>query len=338
MEALLIDEWLDDDAVLFIYDDASVSIARERVRELGREAELPTEVVESLVVVASELARNQLVHASGGRMAVRHVTRAGVRGLEIAAADRGGGILDPRTALEGRPRASGSLGVGLASVSELAFELDFDSRVGEGTCIWARKFAGSVPRRRQVGIYGRPHVGEPRSGDHGCFFRGETYLTVGVCDGLGHGALARAASSVALETFRESAERSPLEVIEACHQSLHRTRGAVMAVARVEEDAERIELASVGNIGTHVCGLRTCRRFCGSSFVLGAPQRVRKVHSETTPLARRELLVMFTDGVTSRLALEDELELLREHPVVIAQEVVRRFAREDDDALVLVAA
>jgi hypothetical protein len=46
--------------------------------------------------------------------------------------------------------------------------------------------------------------------------------------------------------------------------------------------------------------------------------------------------VLFSDGVRSRVDLAGELDLLREHPVVVAQRVVERFGRPDDDVLVLV--
>ena len=337
MEALLVDEWVDPATAIEMIDGASVALARERVRELGRERRLPAEVVEPMVLVASELGRNQLAHARGGRMEIRAVEREGIEGLEVVAADRGAGILDPTTAFEGRPRPSGSLGVGLASACDLAFEVDADVRLGEGTCIWARKFAGEVRRRRQIGIMGRPHPDERRSGDHACFRRSGTDLTVGVCDGLGHGAPAREASSAAFAAFRTAVARSPAEILEISHAALHRTRGVVMAVARIDEHTGALDVGSVGNIGVHVYGFRTGRRFGGSSFVLGAPQRVRKIREETATLEPHETLVMFTDGVTSRLALEDELDLFRRHPLVVAHQILERFARDDDDVLVLVA-
>jgi hypothetical protein len=48
------------------------------------------------------------------------------------------------------------------------------------------------------------------------------------------------------------------------------------------------------------------------------------------------MVVLFSDGIRSKLDLAGELDLLREHPAVIAQRVVERFARDDDDVLVMV--
>jgi hypothetical protein len=41
--------------------------------------------------------------------------------------------------------------------------------------------------------------------------------------------------------------------------------------------------------------------------------------------------------VASRAQISDQLMLLREHPVVIAQYLVEHFGREDDDVLAVVA-
>jgi hypothetical protein len=58
---------------------------------------------------------------------------------------------------------------------------------------------------------------------------------------------------------------------------------------------------------------------------------------ETAPVAADEVFVAFTDGVSSRASISDELALLREHPIVIAQYLVEHFGREDDDVLAVVA-
>lgn len=338
MEAILIGGWLARDGVVSVVDEASVSEARERVRRTGHEHAVPAGVVDAAVLIASELARNQLKHSRGGGLEVRHLSRSGVPGLEVLAFDRGPGLADPATALEGAGRDVGSLGVGLASVCALADEVDFDSRVGEGLCVLARKFASEVPRRREVGIYGRPIAGERESGDEAGFVRDDVGLTLAVCDGLGHGEQARVASTAAMAAFGANAARNPVEILDAAHVALAKTRGAVMTVARIDEQAGLIEVAGVGNVTAHVYGVRTARRFGGTSFVLGAPQRApQKIRTETAPIGPREAAVVFTDGVRSQLALEHELALLRERPVVIAQRVVERFARDGDDVLVLVA-
>ncbi len=338
METFLIDEWLGTEDAIPIADEAAISAARQKARDVARAQKLSAVDGARLATIASELAYNQLKHARYGQIAVRPITRGAHRGVEISAADRGEGIADPTRALQGAPRETGSLGAGLAALRELANEVDIDVRIREGTCIRARLFDGEAPRRREVGVYGRPYRDEPMSGDHACIFRGDDRLVVGVCDGLGHGPEARAAASAAMRVFVEHQTGTPQAIIEACHQALVPTRGAVMAVVSVHEaGAPNLELAAVGNITVQLAQPHAERRFGASSFVVGSPQRGWRTHVEASAMEAGEMLVIFTDGIESRASIDEDLALLREHPITIAHQLALRFARDGDDVLVLVA-
>jgi anti-sigma regulatory factor (Ser/Thr protein kinase) len=318
-----------------VIDEASVSLVRERVREESAAHGMGDVPAASMVNVASELAHNQLAHARGGVVLVRKAERGSEVGMEVVAADRGGGIADLARALEGSRSRPTSLGVGLSAVCELADEVDIDTRIGEGTCIWARKFGATAPRRARVGIFGRAFPGEPRSGDDAAFVRTSDRLRACLADGLGHGEAARLASARAVRLLTPDSGTEPDVFLLECDRQLARTRGAVMAAARLEATGE-LSVAGVGNVGTHVYGTGPSWRFGGSSYVLGTPGGVRRVAMERHPLRERDVLVMFSDGIRSRIDLTGELDLLREHPAIVAQRVVERFGREDDDVLVMV--
>jgi anti-sigma regulatory factor (Ser/Thr protein kinase) len=338
VEAFLIDEWLGTTDTIPILDEASVSAARQQVRAVAAEQKLSTIDAERLATVASELGHNQLKHARRGQIAVLPVTRGEHRGVEIVAADEGGGIQDPTRALAGEPQLTGSMGVGLSSARRMADEIDFDVRLREGTCIRARVWQPDAPRRRQVGVFGRPYRDEPRSGDHACVVREDDRLLVGICDGLGHGRPARVAAGAAMLVFAKHRGATPLAIIEECHRTLGPTRGAVMAVASVRErESSTLELAAVGNITVELVQPRATRRFGATSFVVGAQQRGWRAHVETTPVAPEEIFVGFTDGIASRASIHEELGLQRAHPIEIAQYLLEHFGREDDDVLVVVA-
>jgi anti-sigma regulatory factor (Ser/Thr protein kinase) len=163
---VLIRRWLGPDAQSIpIYDEASVSTARQRVRETGSQLNLGVELVESVALIASELTHNQLAHARQGYLVVRPLEREGIKGLEVTAADLGPGIARPAAAIQDQAaRTSGSLGAGLSAVCRIADEVDFDNRLAEGTCIVARKFetAGAADRWICSGCRRRPGA-RPRS-------------------------------------------------------------------------------------------------------------------------------------------------------------------------------
>lgn len=338
MEALLIDEWLRGLDPVYVIDEASLSMVRERIRGVAADGGVASEITDRALLVATELGRNHLRHARAGRVAVRALGRGEHRGLEVVAVDRGAGLLDVAGAIDAPPRSGGTLGVGVGSIRRLSSEVDFDVRVGEGTHVRARLFDAAAPRRREVGIYGRPHEEETVSGDHARVHRGDEALVLAVCDGLGHGPLAREASAMAMEVFDERPDEPPTEILEECHRRLGATRGVVMVVCRIVEEMSTLEMSSVGNVDVQLCAGRTARRFGGSSAVVGgrrgAPIRTR---AERAPFMLGELLIVTTDGISSKLSIDGDPALARAHPIVVAQRVVERFSRPNDDALVLVA-
>jgi serine phosphatase RsbU (regulator of sigma subunit) len=216
-------------------------------------------------------------------------------------------------------------------------ELDFDIRLGEGTCVWARKFAGPVPYRSEIAILGRPCEGETESGDDAAFVRQADALTIGVVDGLGHGILAHDVAAPTVALLRDRAELDPAAILHAVDDLLQHTRGAVMAVAHIDLRLRQIEHAAIGDVRTSTYQPRESRRFSSTAGILGAgDQRGRKYLVEREPMHDHEVIVMCSDGLTSRADISDELQLLRRHPIVIAAHLLEHFGRSNDDALVLV--
>src|SRR5579862_7921749 len=193
---VLIARWLGSDTQpIPIYDEASVSTARERVRDAGQQLNLDKKVVESVALIASELTHNQLAHARHGYFAVNPIERNGIKGLQVLAADLGPAIKSPRLALQDDNSTSGSLGAGLGAVCRVADEVVFDDRIDEGFCVIARKFEKpNMPRSCEIAIMGRPYPGEVISGDDAVFFESESTFMAAVADGMGHGHYAREAS------------------------------------------------------------------------------------------------------------------------------------------------
>jgi anti-sigma regulatory factor (Ser/Thr protein kinase) len=326
--------WLQGLSPIPMLDGASASLVREAVREVAAAQGLDAARSGAIVTAASELATNQLNHARGGAIAVRPVARGPVLGVEVIAADEGPGLADVAAALVGGVPSRTGLGVGLASARRLSAEMDVDVRVGEGSCFWIRSFAGAVFHRPEVGIYSTPHPDESLCGDDAAFVRGATDLRLAVADGLGHGPEARAAATVAIEAFLAATGDDLVATLEAAGRAATGSRGTVMSVVRATDDPRALAHAAVGNIVTHLARGRETARFTGTAAVLGgAGGRVRS-RVESAPLGPASVLAIFTDGLTGRLSIDDEL--LDLPAVSIAQRLHERFVRGNDDALVLV--
>jgi hypothetical protein len=186
----------------------------------------------------------------------------------------------------------------------------------------------------QIGVFGRPIAGERASGDHAAFVHVDDGVSFAVCDGLGHGAAARVSSSLAVRAFYKHLTEPSDHILDAVHGAVTGTRGTVMAAVHARGGA--VEAAVAGNITVQLVAPREERRFGGLSCVLGARGPLRLRPPESLPLAAGDVIVAFTDGIGSRTSIKEDLAVLREHPIVIAQRMIERHGN-DDDALVLVA-
>jgi serine/threonine-protein kinase RsbT len=110
-----------------------------RIRQAVRQhaVELGFNLVEQtkIVTAASELARNMLQYAGGGRVTIEGIDDVGRRGLRLIFEDEGPGIPDVELALRDGYSTRGGLGLGLSGARRLSNEFHIYSRPGEGTRI-----------------------------------------------------------------------------------------------------------------------------------------------------------------------------------------------------------
>ena len=123
-----------------IRSDADIVIARRRGRLLAERSGFSTTDQVLFTTAISELARNILLYARGGRIVLRQVRNYDTHGVMVIASDNGPGISDVARAMEPGYSTSSSLGLGLPGVKRLMDEMSIDTRVGLGTTITATKW------------------------------------------------------------------------------------------------------------------------------------------------------------------------------------------------------
>ena len=337
---VLIGRWLGSDTQFIpIYDEASVSTARQRVRDTGQELNLDKKVVESVALIASEVTHNQLSHARQGYFAVKPIERKGIKGIEIRAADLGPAIRKPQLAIQDDVSTAGSLGAGLGAVCRIADEVVFDNRIDEGFCIIARKFEKpDVPHACQVAIMGRPYPGEVISGDDAMFFETESTFIAAVADGMGHGHYAREASNRAMEGLNSKRDLDLEGIVIALNQELSGTHGCAISIIRLDKITGTAECVSLGDVHTHLYHLKDAHFFTPLPLVLAAGQfQKQRIRVERVQVQPGSVFLMFTDGLKTRTTLKGQLDVLRQPPIAIAEHLLENYSRSDDDALVLLA-
>jgi serine phosphatase RsbU (regulator of sigma subunit) len=186
---------------------------------------------------------------------------------------------------------------------------------------------------------GRPVPGEYTSGDRGIAVDIDGHAALfGVMDGLGHGPAAAAAALRAVEALTHARNERLEVLIQLCHRVLAGTRGAAMTLARVDFAADTLTWSGVGNVTANLLAKDAAGVRIRSSARLAAGivgYRIPEITpTQVIPLRAGDLLVIATDGIT-----EEHLDHLDFAATAtgIVEEILSKYAKESDDAMVLAA-
>jgi hypothetical protein len=151
-------------------------------------------------------------------------------------------------------------------------------------------------------------------------------------DVLGHGPEAHEQavqlSAMLLKWLSEASAPSPENSLAVLHEAARGTRGAVATVAWLDAQTLKGSVAGIGNVGCRLFGSDSRAVMFGDG-VLGS--RMRSQRPSHFVLQPRDVLVLFSDGVTDRFSNEYPTLTLDPAPA-IALNIVRRFGKGHDDA------
>ncbi len=181
-------------------------------------------------------------------------------------------------------------------------------------------------------------VCRPKDGQVVC---GDTYLIhpsddgklfVAVIDGLGGGEEAARAAELAKGVYVEHPSAPLQELIRRSHTATLHTRGAVVALMRLDERTRHVAYVGVGNIGTYVYTHQPIKPI-SKNGILGyrLPQLLELSYSYDVG----DVFVMFSDGVTSQFSQDARLDS-RQPPQALAEHILATYGKSIDDATVVV--
>ncbi len=323
---------LSDTARVLVADRSAIGTARTATRSLATTAGLDDHRTSEALIVASELATNLVSHAGGGSFAVR----AAPGSLTLLAWDGGPGIPDVPRAFDDGFSTAGTAGTGLGAVRRLADRVEVRSSREDGTIVAARlgPAPGAGPEHFRVDGLTVPLGGAGPCGDAWAAREDGDALLVLLADGLGHGPHAAEAALSAVACLERGEHGEPGALLEAVHEELHRTRGAAVAIARIEPGLGQVRFAGVGNVTGLVLGGGARRTMLNHNGIVG--RDVRRMQEVVYPLAPGSSIVLHTDGVRDGWDPVDHPGILREDPLLVAACVVRDGERGRDDTGVLV--
>jgi len=340
-----------------IADASSVAFARRGAGEAAQSIGLSETDAGRLALVVTEAATNILKHAGHGELLVRVDAGGQAAGVEVIALDAGPGINDLYRAFDDGRSTAGTAGTGLGAIKRLSDELSIYSQPGLGTVLRAvvrSKGQGGSPvlpaYGMDIGGICTPLRGEMVSGDAWSVESDQDGLTVTVADGLGHGPEAREAAVAALEVAYRRAGRAPATLMELAHGALRSTRGAAVAICRLDLVRSSLSFCGTGNISAVAFGTgrpltagerppsgpeaRESWQLTSRNGIVGHAMREAQQFDVAWP--RNALLVLHSDGVATRWSLSAYPGLHLQAAVIIAAVIYRDFSRRRDDATVVV--
>ncbi len=302
---------------------------------LAREAGLDLQRTADAGLAATELATNLWKHAKEGELHVSRLPDHHGPGIDVLSIDRGPGIASIAQCLKDGYSSSGTNGTGLGAISRCA-HFDAYSQPGKGTVILARiHVSGAEKNGMVVSFSGRPLAGEETSGDAWAVREQGVVSVFIVADGLGHGIRAAEASAEAISAFRTSTDTEPVLLLDRVHRALRGTRGAAVAIARVDRKERRVRYAGIGNISGAVIGTEKTQFMISHNGTAG--HETIRFQEFVYPFPHGAILIMHSDGLATSWNLSSYPGLETHHPAVIAGTLYRDSSRNRDDVCVIVA-
>jgi anti-sigma regulatory factor (Ser/Thr protein kinase) len=293
-------------------------------------------------IIATEIATNILRHAGTGSVLIQVLDDSVEPELEILGIDRGPGMADIDKCMRDGFSTGGTAGSGLGAVVRLSMTFDVFSVLGQGTVLLSRSTRTPAESRKaqarkstlEMGAICLAVAGEIECGDSWRIADGGAAVGIVVADGLGHGPAAAVASKAAVSAFVSNPFDPPASIMTAMHRATSGTRGAAAAGALLHPSGATVDYAGVGNIsGSVVTGGRQ-RGMVSHNGTLG--MQLLRTQQFEYPWPIDGLVVMHSDGLSARWNMELYPGLIQRHAAIIAGILYRDFARERDDATVIV--
>ena len=324
-----------------VHESSQVGAARRHAADLSTRMGFDAVAAGRLAIVVTELGNNLVQHAREGRLLLACSRPGEPRGIEVISLDSGPGIADVERCMTDGFSTGGTPGGGLGSVRRLSQGFGVFSKPGGGTVIVGRVAASSAARP-PAPAEALPELaglclaapGESVSGDSWAASLSRTRSRVIVADGLGHGPDAGAAADAAIAVFEAAPDSDPAEVLTQAHAALRGTRGAAVAIACCDAERDRVTLYGAGNISSRLISGTQDRSLMTQHGTVGL--QMRQVQPVAQAWPEHALLVLHSDGITTRWNLDDVPGLLRCSAIVVAAWILHTQRRGRDDATVVV--
>lgn len=171
------------------------------------------------------------------------------------------------------------------------------------------------------------------NGDIGFISVDEKQLFVGIVDGAGHGPEAHKIAQTSRDFLEKNKDVELPDLMNGLHENLRGTRGAVAIIGKLDHEASQFHYVGIGNIVLRKFG-NSSERAVTQDGVIG--YQVRTPKEKLMQILGGDVLVMHTDGISGYFDENDYPEILKDDAKTIANNLIKKFGKNDDDATCIV--
>lgn len=185
----------------------------------------------------------------------------------------------------------------------------------------------------RFGVASRPALGMRVNGDAYLIKEWDGQALLALMDGLGHGEEASAASEEAKEYVAENFTRDLEQIVRGLHVQLHKTRGVVAGLVRIDRVGRRLLFCGVGNTEVRVVGEPPMHPTSLDGIIGLNLRKAKKFEYRYDSL---RAVVLHSDGISGRFDLLGYQSAYKQ-PQAVAERIVAEFGKEHDDATIIIA-
>jgi phosphoserine phosphatase RsbX len=161
----------------------------------------------------------------------------------------------------------------------------------------------------------------------------EEQLFVGIIDGAGHGPEAHTIAQASRDFLNKNKDKELPSLMKDLHEKLRGTRGGVAIIGKLDIKALQFRYVGIGNIVLRKFG-SSSERAVTQDGVIG--YHIRTPKEKIMQISGGDILVLHTDGITSYFDINDYPKILNDDPKTIANNLIKNFGKNDDDATCIV--
>ncbi|WP_028865874.1 PP2C family protein-serine/threonine phosphatase [Psychromonas aquimarina] len=167
------------------------------------------------------------------------------------------------------------------------------------------------------------------NGDTVFIFFEEDHLFVAIVDGAGHGQEAHSIALICREFILTNKHMDLAALMSELHEKIRGTRGGVAIIGKLDYETRQFRYVGVGNIYLRRFG-RFSKHEITQDGVIG--YHIRTPQEKVIEMTGGDILILHSDGITSRFDVNDYPEILRDDAETIANNLIEKFGKKNDDA------